>query len=299
VTAYRVVEAQKADSGLTIGRMLELLGVSRSGYYDWKGRGEAPPSPRVERREELAAAIVQFHAASDGVNGAPRITADLRAAGHRVSRKTVAAIMRSLHLQGISPRPWRVTTRPDDAADPPADLVNRVFDTGRLDAVWISDITYLATAQGWLYLCVVRDGCSRRVLGHAIADHMRTELVTAALQMAVDLRGTRPDTVVFHADRGSQYTSAEVAQFAEDNQLACSVGATGVCWDNAMAESFWATLKVEFYYRRAWTTRAEAAREVARWINEVYNARRRHSALGMVCPLEFELHKARELSLAA
>lgn len=292
-----MAEAEKAN--FNIVRMLQLLGVSRSGYYDWVRRRRRPPGSREQRREELAAAIVQAHEASNGVYGAPRITADLRAAGHQVSRKTVAKIMHSLHLQGISPRPWRVTTCPDDQAEPLPDLVNRIFDAGRLDAVWISDITYLATGQGWLYLCVVRDACSRRVLGWAIEEHLRAELVATALQMAVDLRGTRPTKVVFHADRGSQYTSTEVAKLAKDNDLACSVGATGVCWDNAMAESFWATLKVEFYYRHNWPTRAQAKRAVARWITEVYNTRRRHSALDMISPLEFELQIQREPQLAA
>lgn len=279
--------------------MLRLLGVSRSGYYDWLARERRPPGPRAQRREQLAAAVVQAHQASDRVNGAPRITADLRALGHQVSRKTVAKIMRGLGIQGISPRPWRITTVPNDAAEPHPDLVNRVFDTGRLDAVWISDITYLATGQGWLYLCVVRDGCSRRVLGWAIEDHLRAELVTDALAMAVALRGSRPGKVVFHADRGAQYTSKEVAAFARTHRLSCSVGATGVCWDNAMAESFWATLKVEFYYRRSWPTKALAKREVATWITQTYNARRRHSALGMISPLEFELQIQREPQLAA
>lgn len=279
--------------------MVELLGVSRSGFYDWVERRASEPGPREQRREELAAAVVRAHQDSDGVNGAPRITADLRAAGHRVSRKTVAKIMRSLGIQGISPRPWRVTTCPDPHAAAHPDRVSRVFDLGRLDAVWISDITYLATGQGWLYLCVVRDACSRRVLGWSIEDHMRAELVTAALAMAVAVRGSRPERVVFHADRGSQYTSAEVADFARDHGLLCSVGASGVCWDNAMAESFWATLKVEFYYRRTWHSKSEAVREVTRWISQVYNARRRHSALGYRAPLEFELHIQREPALAA
>ena len=165
--------------------------------------------------------------------------------------------------------------------------------------MWISDITYLATGEGWLYLAAVRDACSRRVLGWAIEEHMRAELVTAALAMAVDLRGGRPDQVIFHADRGSQYTSGEVTDFAEEHGLRCSAGATGVCWDNAMAESFWATLKVEFYYRRTWPTKTEAKTATATWISEVYNARRRHSAIGMHSPLQFELHTQRGPALAA
>lgn len=279
--------------------MLDLLEISRSSYYDWRTRKDAPPGPRARRHEELAQAIVTAHEASDGVNGAPRITADLRAEGWAVSQKTIAKIMRELRIQGISPRPWRVTTVADAATAQLPDLVERVFDRGQLDTVWISDITYLATGEGWLYLAVVRDACSRRVLGFAIEDHMRAELVTTALTMAVMLRGGRPERVIFHADRGSQYTSTEVTTFARDHNIDCSVGATGVCWDNAMAESFWATLKVEFYYRRTWPTRAEAKREVAGWIREVYNTRRRHSALGMLSPLQFELNKQREPAMAA
>jgi transposase InsO family protein len=279
-------------------RIVALLGVSRSGYYDWRHRAAGPPGPRAARREKLRSAVLAAHQASDGVNGAPRITADLRAGGVVVNRKTVADVMVDLQIQGVSPRPWKVTTIPDPAADPHPDLVNRVFDTGRLDAVWISDITYLATGQGWLYLAVVRDACSRRVLGWAIEDHQRAGLVTDALKMAISERGRLPEQVVFHADRGSQYTSREVVDYANDNGLVCSVGATGVCWDNAMAESFWASLKVEFYYRRTWPTKALARREVAEWITRTYNTRRRHSALGMLTPLQFELHN-RGLTLAA
>ena len=303
--AYRLIAAERADSTIDIDtklgvvRMTELLGVSRSGYYDWRHRAAGPPGPRAARRESLNKAILAAHAASDGVNGAPRITADLRAAGELVNRKTVAKVMAGLGIQGISPRPWRVTTITDRDADRHPDLVERAFDTGQLDAVWISDITYLATGQGWLYLTVVRDACSRRVLGWAIEDHQRAELVTQAMAMAVALRGgERPDRVVFHADRGSQYTSRTVLDYATDHGLTCSVGATGVCWDNAMAESFWATLKVEFYYRRSWPTKALARRAVAEWITTTYNTRRRHSALGMQTPLQFELHK-RGLTLAA
>ncbi len=292
-----MIEAERAN--FPVYRMLELLAVPSSSYYDWRAAQAAPPSARVELREQRAAAIARAHENSDGVYGAPRITAELRAGGHQVSRKTVAKLMRQLRIQGISPRPWRVTTVADQTAVQPPDLVGREFDTGELDRVWISDITYLATGQGWLYLAVVRDACSRRVLGWAIEDHLRAELVITALHMAVQLRGQRPRKVIFHADRGTQYTSREVAEFAEDHNLACSVGATGVCWDNAMAESFWASLKIEFYYRRTWPSKAEAKREVARWISQTYNARRRHSALGMLTPLQFELSTTRQPAQAA
>jgi transposase InsO family protein len=166
--------------------------------------------------------------------------------------------------------------------------VKRRFDTGALNLVWTSDITYLKTGEGWLYLCAVRDGCSRRVIGWAIDDHMRSDLVESAVTMAVALRGELAETVILHADRGCQYTSSQLARFAGEHNLTRSVGRTGVCWDNAAAESFWATLKVEFYDRYLWPTRAAAKLAVGDWIERVYNRRRRHSALGMLSPVDYE-----------
>jgi putative transposase len=283
---------------ITVLRMCALLGVSRSGFYGWLERRQQPPSASVERRETVAAAVVQAHRDSNGVYGAPRITAELREQGVTITRKTVAKVMNQLRIQGVSPRPWRVTTQVDHHAAPHPDLVNRTFDTGAVDRVWISDITYLATGQGWLYLAAVRDGCSRRVLGYAVADHMRAELVRDAVQHAVDLRGGLPEQVVFHADRGTQYTSTLVVDFATTNNLVCSVGRTGVCWDNAMAESFWASLKVEHYYRTTWPTKPDAIAGITRY-NDWYNTRRRHSALGMISPLQFELRHQPPAATAA
>jgi putative transposase len=197
------MDAQKATT--TIARMARLLAVSRSGYYAWAAREAAGPSPAQTRREVLTAKIAGFYAASDDFYGSPRILADLREAGERVSRKTLARRMAAAGIVGISPRKFSPPTTvagPDPAPVP--DLVKRVFDRGRVDAVWTSDITYLDTDQGWLYLCAVRDACSRRVIGWAIADHLRTDLVEAALRMAVTLRGQLPAQVVFHADRGCQ-----------------------------------------------------------------------------------------------
>ncbi len=222
------MDAQKATFELT--RMARLLGVSRSGYYDWAARQGGEPSPAQQRAAALTEQIRACHAASDGVYGAPRILADLREAGEVVSAKTVAKLMRSHRIVGVSPRRWTpVTTLPgaDPAATP--DLVRRSFDRGRLNAVWISDITYLATDQGWLYLCAVRDGHSRRVLGWAVEDHMRTDLVETALRRAVILRGVLPEKVVFHADRGTQYTSTQIADAARDLGVLRSMGRTGVC----------------------------------------------------------------------
>jgi putative transposase len=282
-----VIEAEKAS--YPIKRMCELLAVSRSGYYKWRKSCERGPTPAQRRRVELDAKVAKFYADSDGVYGAPRILADLRDDGERVSRKTVAASLRRQGLVGICPRRFApATTVVHLDAALPQDLVRRRFDTGALNRVWTSDITYLRTGEGWLYLCAVRDGCSRRVIGWAIGEYLHTDLVQAAVAMAVVLRGELAEQVILHADRGCQYTSAQLARFAREHNLARSVGRTAVCWDNAQAESFWATLKVEYYDRYLWPTKAAAKLAVADWIERVYNRRRRHSALAMMSPVDFE-----------
>jgi putative transposase len=194
-----VIEAEKATYG--IKQMCELLEVSRSGFYKWRKTRDAGPSPAQQRRAELDAKVAAFHKASDGVYGAPRILADLRADGETVSRKTVAASLRRQGLAGISPRTFApATTVVELDAVMPKDLVERRFDTGELDRVWTSDITYLRTGEGWLYLCAVRDGCSRRVIGWALDEHMRADLVESAVAMAVAMRGQLADDVILHAD---------------------------------------------------------------------------------------------------
>ena len=282
-----MIEAEKAS--YPIKRMCELLEVSRSGYYKWRQSRDTGPTPAQRRRTALDSKVAEFHAASDGVYGAPRIFADLRANGLRVSRKTVAASLRRQGLAGICPRRFTpATTVVDLDAPVPKDLVGRRFDTGVLNRVWTSDITYLGTGEGWLYLCAVRDGCSRRVIGWAIDEHLHTDLVQAALQMAVAMRGELADQVILHADRGCQYTSAQLARFAGEHNLIRSVGRTAVCWDNAQAESFWATLKVEFYDRYRWPTKPAAKFAVGDWIERIYNRRRRHSSIAMMSPVDFE-----------
>jgi putative transposase len=268
-----VIEAEKASYEVT--RMVGLLGVSRSGYYAWLDRREAGPGPRAARRAELTVAIRVAHEASEVV-----------------SRKTVAKLMRANNIRGISPRPWQpVTTIGSDQPNTLPDLVGRRFDRGVLNNVWTSDITYLATGEGWVYLCAVRDGCSRRVLGYAFADTLHTDLVETALRRAVLFRDPAAGPtagVIFHADRGCQYTSTQLAEVAEELGVRLSVGRTGVCWDNAQQESFWSTLKTEFYQRRNFPTRTAAIRAVSTWIDEVYNRRRRHSSLGQIPPITFE-----------
>jgi putative transposase len=289
---YRISEAEKAN--FTIGRMTRLLKVSRSGFYKWRASGLAGPSPTQVRRGLIDAKVKRFHDASNQVYGSLRILADLRDESVAASRKTVAASMRRQQRAGISPRKFTpVTTVIDLDAYRPKDLVERRFDRSEIDKVWTSDITYLSTVriqagEGWLYLCAVRDGCSRRVLGWAVEDQMRTNLVKSALSMAVALRGALPGHVIFHVDRGTLYTSGQLAQFARRHDIAQSAGRTGVCWDNAQAESFWSRIQSEFYHRCQWPTQSAARLAVSDWIERVYNRRRRHSKLGMISPVAFE-----------
>lgn len=277
--------------------MCVLLGVDRRRFYEWRAKVAAGPSPRQQRAAALTAQIRAFHEASDGTYGAPRIRADLQDAGVTVSRKTVAKLMRAAGIVGISPATWHpVTTVHGADPFPVPDLVRREFDQGRRDAAWFSDITYLRTGEGWAYLCVVRDGHTRRVLGRTVADTMHTDLVEQALRQAVALRGDLPRKVIFHADRGTQYTSGQIADAARELGVLRSMGRTGVCWDNAAAESFWSVFKNEYYHRHVFATIEQAKHGAYAWIDGWYNARRRHSGIGYLSPLEYE---RRQLALAA
>ncbi len=289
-----MIDAQKANH--TITRMCELLELDRRCYYDWRRRRDREPTARQQRRSRLLVKIKAFHAASDGTYGARRITCDLRESGETVSVKTVAKLMRQAGIAGISPRSWRpVTTVKDPKARVVVpDRVRRVFDPGKPNMVWYSDITYLATGQGWAYLCVVRDGHTRRVLGRVIDKHLRADLVEAALRQAVTLRGQLPNKVIFHADRGCQYTSRQVLNTTAEFGLLSSMGRTGVCWDNAAAESFWSTLKNEYYHRHVFPTIAAARTGVYTWIDASYNHTRRHSSIGNQSPLHYEQQLAKQ-----
>lgn len=281
------MHAEKGNFSIT--RMARLLNVSTSGYYKWDERRVHGPSRRAAARRARDEKIAQVFEVSHQTYGAPRVAAQLAREGVAVDRKTVADSMRRQGIEGISPRKFQpVTTIQGVDAHHLPDLVHRQWDRGRLDAVWISDITYLRTRQGWLYLCAVRDGHSRRVLGWAMDAVQNTDLVERALRMAHTLRGQVPTDVVFHADRGAQFTSTQLWDTAQELRVLQSVGRTGVCWDNAMSESFWSTLKTEFYDRKVWGTRAEAKEAVAWWIEDFYNRRRLHTRLGMVPPVEFE-----------
>jgi transposase InsO family protein len=290
VTRFRHVDDQKA-AGFPVSAACEAAGVSTSGYYDWCGREAAGPTERQLAEAELVALMRELFEGADGNYGVPRMFKALRKAGLVVNRKRVARLMR---LHGMAGRFRRRTCRttfpgPDGYQIP--DLVGRRFAPGAPDVAWCQDITYIPTREGWLYLASVLDLGSRRLLGYSMAEHMRTDLVLDALKMAVAARGGDKAVagVTAHADRGSQYTSTDYIDYCQDasRQLRPSVGRTGVCWDNAVAESFWESLKRECLQGRIFTTRAEGRRAIFRWINW-YNTTRLHSTLNDVAPLEWE-----------
>lgn len=277
------------DDRFSVRRMARLLGVSASGYYAYVKRAAAAVlTPRRQRRADLAVKILDVHAESEGTYGSPRITAELRERGETVSEKTVAKVMAELGIEGISPRTFKVrTTVTDPAASFPPDLVRRCFDQGRLDAVWLTDITYLSCGEGDMYLCAIRDGHSRRVLGHVVADHIGADMVCQAIDTAVTCRGGNVAGTVLHSDRGGEFTAALTMRACGRHKLKRSMGETGICWDNSPAESFWSTFKHEYYYRHTFATKAELVAAVDNWISR-YNNDRRHSAIGMLSPVRYE-----------
>ncbi|MFY1697840.1 IS3 family transposase [Solwaraspora sp. WMMA2101] len=285
MNVYPFIEAEKARPDGNVKRSCELLEVSRSAYYQHR----TGPSRRDRDDVDLTARIARIHADSAGTYGAPRVRAELAAQGRRHSGKRVARLMRTAGLCGRTPKRWRTTTVPDPGAALSADLIRRDFDVaaGRVDTRWCGDITYIHTWEGWLYLATVIDIASRRVVGWATADHLRTDLPAQALSTAIAVR--RPTgPVIFHSDRGCQYTSAQYARLADRNGVRLSVGGRGQCWDNAVAESFFATIKTELLDRRAWPTRAAARAAIFEWIEGWYNTRRRHSTLDYMSPAEYE-----------
>jgi transposase InsO family protein len=269
--------------------MARLLGVSTSGYYAYVKRVTATVlTPRQQRRADLAVKILDVHSDSEGTYGSPRITTELRDRGETVNEKTVAAIMAEIGIEGISPRTFKVrTTVADPAASFPPDLVQRRFDHGRLDAVWLTDVTYLTCGGGDMYLCAIRDAHSRRVLGYVVADHIGADMVCQAIDAAVAGRGRSVAGTVLHSDRGGEFTAVLTVRTCARHKLKRSMGDTGICWDNSPAESFWSTFKHEYYYRHTFATKAELVAAVDNWIGW-YNDRRRHSAIGMLSPVRYE-----------
>jgi len=260
-----------------------LLGVSPSGYYAWKGRG---PSAREGTDATLTERIRKIHEGSRGTYGAPRVHFELTTDGVRVSRKRVARLMKTAGLQGVSRRKGVRTTVRCPQACPAPDLVERDFTVPAPDRLWVADITYIATWAGFLYLAVVLDAWSRKVVGWAMATHLKTELVLDALNMAIWQR--RPTAVVHHSDHGSQYTSIAFGKRCREAGVRPSMGSVGDCYDNALCESFFATLECELLDRRRFRTQAEARMAVFDFIEGFYNPRRRHSSLGYLSPINYE-----------
>ena len=261
-----------------------MLGVSRSGYYAWR---ERPSAARTQSNLVLTERIRTIHEHSRGTYGAPRIHAELRYDGVRCSRKRVARLLRLAGLQGCHRRRGPRTTRRNRDMAPAPDLVNRDFVASAPDRLWVADITYVPTWAGFLSLAVVLDACSRRVVGWAMAEHLRTELVVEAVEMALWQRRP-PGGVIHHSDQGSQYASLIFGRRLREAGMTASMGSRGDCFDNAMAESFFATLECELLARRRFPTRTAARLALFDYIEGFYNTHRRHSALGYLSPAAYE-----------
>jgi putative transposase len=281
--AYRIVLAEKARTPVSVA--CELLGVSTSGFYAWASRA---PSDRDLSDAWLVEKIKAVHRENRGVYGSRRVTAELRMGeGVVVSRKRVQRLMHAAGLSGLTRVKRGRTTIRVPGVRVADDLVERRFRPEAPDVLWVADITYLRTWEGWVYLAAVQDAYSRRIVGWSMADHMRAELVVDALEMALHRR--RPDPgLICHSDQGSQFVSLAFGQKARDAGIAVSMGSKGCAYDNAVAESFFATIKKELVHRRSWPTRRELISEVFEFVEGFYNTTRRHSTLGYLSPAQFE-----------
>ena len=267
--------------------MCRVFNASPSGFYAWNSR---EPSARSIEDARLTERIRAIHARSHGTYGLPRIYAELVEEGERVGHNRVARLMKIAGIEGVSRRKWVTTTVRDPKALPSADLVQRCFEAGGPNRLWVADITYIPTWAGFLYLAVVLDAFSRKIVGWTMAEHLRTELVLAALNMALGQR--RPREVVHHSDHGTQYTSIAFGLRCKEAGVRPSMGSVGDAYDNAMCESFFATLECELLARRRFETKAEARMAVFEFIEGWYNPNRRHSSLGQISPIEFERRHA-------
>jgi transposase InsO family protein len=292
VSRFRFIEAEKASYPIAL--LCRVLGVSRAGYYAWRRRG---PSARATADGTLLGWIRQLHARHRGLYGAPRIRAELAKTGECVSRKRVARLMRQAQLRGRGRPPRRLrTTVADPAATPAPNRVARDFTPVAPDRLWVGDLTFIPTAEGWLFLAVLLDTFARRVVGWAMAEHMRAELALAALQMALAHRQPAAGQLVHHTDRGCQYTATLYQQALASAGITCSMSRAGNCYDNAVAESFFATLKAELVEGADWHTHAEARVAIFEYLEVFYNRQRSHSTLGYLSPAEYEAVQQQPLS---
>ena len=288
---FRFIAAEKARH--PVARLCRILQVSTSGLYAW---GHRAPSARATADRGLDARIRAIHQRSRGTYGVPRVQAELRAQGTLVGRRRVARLMRAASLAGCHPRRSVRTTHADHTANAP-DLVRRQFTATAPNQLWLTDITYVATGEGWLYLAAILDAYSRRVVGWSLTDHLRTELVLGALAMALQARRPEPG-LIHHSDRGCQYTAGRYAAALAEASIRQSLGQPGTCWDNAVAESFFATIKTELVHRHHWSTRQQAKTAIFEYIEAYYNRHRRHSTLGYCSPVEFEAAGVKEVCAA-
>jgi len=267
--------------------LCDVLSVSRSGFYAWAKR---PESGRARRRAELVEHVRAAHAQSRRTYGSPRVTQALKASGVKACENTVAKVMREEQIRSKVVRRFRVRTTDSAHAHPVADnLLDRDFAAAAPNAKWAADITYVPTGQGWLYLAAVIDLCSRRVVGWAMADHLRATLCTEALEMALSRRKPPADrTLVHHSDRGVQYACGDYRALLDGHGIACSMSRKGDCYDNAAMESFFKTLKVELVYHERYATRAQAMASVFEYVECWYNRKRLHSSLGYTSPEQYE-----------
>lgn len=293
MSCYRLIEAQK--TGFPVQFMCRVLGVSRSGYYDWRGR---PPSRRSLQDAALTEKISEIHQRSRETYGSPRVHAELKAIGTRCSRKRVERLMREAGIRGCLRGCRRKgSTRRGRGARPAEDLLKRDFAATQANRVWVADITYVATGEGFLYLAFILDVYSRRIVGWAMENHLKTELVVDALRMAVWRRKPAPG-LIHHSDQGVQYTALSFTERLREVGITPSMGRTGTALDNAMAESFVSTLKAELVSNLELPSRQAAKTAIFEYLETFYNTRRLHSSLGYRSPADFEEGKLDEMHVA-
>lgn len=280
---YRYMEDRRTKRG--INKMCNVLKVSRSGYYDWRKRSV---SQQAQANELLLCEIRKQYDLNRGVYGSPRITEELHSLGISCDRKRVARLMRNHGIRAKTKRKFKITTNSAHRHPLAANIVNQHFVAERPNQLWTSDITYLWTREGWMYLSVILDVCSRQIVGYSMNNRLTTDLVTEAFKRAIEWRKVEPG-MIFHSDRGSQYASTDMQRLLASYGIRPSMSGTGNCYDNAITESFFHTLKTELIYFNRYETRKEASNSIFEYIEVFYNRRRRHSAIGYHSPVQFEL----------